>query len=524
MHLSKRSAIIVAASLSLAACGADVLVTAERSDLDESATTAVPFEPNPGSGSTIDPTDPTDPTASTDPSTPPPASTDPEPSTTPAPTTPRVIDASAINFGPAKPPQPYDDFLLATITDLDVWWSELYPEIYGEPWTPLQGDVYAAYPDRPDDLPGCGSPRTRYRDVQEFVAFYCGMGDFIVYDDGSDGLLADLADNFGAGTIGIVLAHEFGHAIQQRSGVLDRQLPTVTSEQQADCFAGAWAARAARGEGGLTFSDADVRSGLIAMLEVRDPVGIDQFTPGGHGSGFDRVGAFQVGFRAGPQRCSELISDPLPLMPNQFNDSTDFANEGNAPFGYGESELLGFLVPDLNLFWGVDAAITGFTPLTLVPVQTIADVECADLEPGFDNGVALCPSTDTVYLNEPVALDLYGQATFGDFSIGYLIGTAWAEDVQSALGSGLDGEARQLANDCLTGAWVRTVIPVDFRLPEPRDPDRTAVVSPGDLDEAVRTAILIGDLGADDDVLGSPFEKIDAFRRGVIGGLDACAV
>jgi len=48
-------------------------------------------------------------------------------------------------------------------------------------------------------------------------------------------------------------------------------------------------------------------------------------------------------------------------------------------------------------------------------------------------------------------------------------------------------------------------------------------VSPGDLDEAVRTAILIGDLGVDDNVLGSPFEKIDAFRDGVIGGLDACA-
>ncbi len=78
-------------------------------------------------------------------------------------------------------------------------------------------------------------------------------------------------------------------------------------------------------------------------------------------------------------------------------------------------------------------------------------------------------------------------------------------------------------NDCLTGAWVQSVIPVNFRLPEPRNVDRTSVVSPGDLDEAVRTAILIGDLGASDDVLGSPFEKIDAFRSGVIGGLDACA-
>ena len=32
------------------------------------------------------------------------------------------------------------------------------------------------------------------------------------------------------------------------------------------------------------------------MLEVRDPVGTDQFVEGGHGSAFDRVGAFQEGF------------------------------------------------------------------------------------------------------------------------------------------------------------------------------------------------------------------------------------
>ena len=186
--------------------------------------------------------------------------------------------------------------------------------------------------------------------------------------------------------------------------------------------------------------------------------------------------------------------------------------------------MLGFLDEDLNLYWGVDAAVAGFEPLTLVPVQGIDDVDCSDLEPGFDTGVALCPSTNIVYLNEPAALDLYRQSTFGDFSIGYLIGVTWAEDVQTALGSTLDGEQRALANDCLAGAWVQTVIPVNFRLPEPRDVGRTSVVSPGDLDEAIRTAILIGDLGANDNVIGSPFEKIDAFRSGVIGGLDACAV
>jgi predicted metalloprotease len=525
-------ALLVAASLVMAACSADVAVTATRSESNQSAPTP----------STSAPTDdpPTSAPGTSIPNTPVPD--DPDPTNTPGTnddddpvantpsTPPAVIDSDAIDFGSNKPDRDYDDFLLATLSDLNTWWLVTYPQLYGDEWIPLQGAVYAAYPDRPDDLPGCGEPRTSYQDVQEFVAFYCGLGDFIVYDDGETGLLAELADNFGAGTIAIVLAHEYGHAIQQRSGVLDRSLPTVTSEQQADCFAGAWAGRASRGEGGITFSDANVRAGLIAMLEVRDPVGIDPFTPGGHGSGFDRVGAFQTGFVQGPARCGDLIDDPLPLMPNQFNDRNDEVNNGNAPFGYDQgepgvrnAELFGFLVPDLNLFWGIDAAVPGWSDLNLVPVQRIGDATCDEPLSGFEAGAALCASTDTVYLNEPEALDLYNQEAFGDFSLGYLIGIAWAEAAQRTLGSTLQGEARELVNDCLAGAWVQTVIPVGDRLPEPRAEGRSAVVSPGDLDEAILTAIVIGDLGIDDNIIGSSFEKIDAFRSGVIGGLDACA-
>lgn len=538
-----------AAALLLSACGIDAVVTAERSDSRAApAPTSPPFQqtpadpatpddpiaepgtaaPDPTSPSTTTPAEPpSDPTGEPPTSDPgedpaaPPTSTQPETSIPAA--DPPVTDPDAINFGDDKPVRDYDAFLLATLTDLEAWWAQAYPAVYGEPFSPLAGDVYAAYPERTDPLPGCGEPTTSYRDVQQFVAFYCGAGDFIVYDDGSDGLLFGLADRFGAGTIGIVLAHEYGHAIQERSGVLRRNLPTVATEQQADCFAGAWAGRAARGEGSVEFTDADVRAGLIAMLEVRDPVGLNQLSAGGHGSGFDRVGAFQEGFQSGPSRCADLIDNPLPLMPNQFTSLEDQRNEGNAAFGYESSQLLGFLPEDLNLFWDLDAAVENFDPITLVPVQSPADVNCADLRRGIDQGAAYCPSSNTVFLNEPVVLDLYRQRVFGDFSIGYLIGVAWADAVQVALGSTLTGEPRELVNDCLAGAWVKTVIPVDFTLPEPRNAERQSSVSPGDLDEAVRTVILIGDLRADDDVIGTPFEKVDAFRDGVLGGLDACA-
>ncbi len=506
MQRARLLALATAGAVALSACAGSIDVTTERADpirsLGDDPTLTGPApddlalsDPQPG---------------------------DPGPAPTTAPTAPSGnIDREAINFGSNKPARAYDDFLLAVMTDLQRWWTETYPAIYGEPFTPLEGDVYAAHPDRPDDIPGCGSPRTTYLDVQQYVAFYCGVGDFLVYDDGDDGLLAELAREYGAATIGTVLAHEFAHAIQFRIGALDRELPTIITEQQADCFAGAWTGRAARGEAAtVRFSDGDVRAGLIAMTKVSDPVGVDQFIAGGHGSGFDRVGAFQVGFNEGPERCSQLLDAPLPLMPNQFTTS-DIGNNGDAAFGYGENDLVGFLPEDLNRYWDEELDIAGLEPLSIVVVSSAADATCDDLRGDLSLGTALCASTDEVYFNEPAALDLY--RSLGDFAVGYVLGAAWSEAVQSALGSDLVGEPRALANDCLTGGWVKTVTPIDFVLPQPRLATRDSVrISAGDLDEAIQTVLRIGDNSVDDDVIGNAFEKIDAFRTGVIEGTDAC--
>lgn len=504
MHRSTLLALATAGALALSACAGSVDVTTERADPIRASEVDVEVQiddPAPAAPAPDDPVD--DPAA-------------------PAPVPPSVeVDPAAINFGPNKPPRGYDDFLLAVMTDLELWWVQIYPEIYGEAFVPLEGDVYAAYPGRPDDIPGCGSPRTTYDDVQQYVAFYCGVGDFMVYDDGDDGLLAELARQYGAATIGTVLAHEFAHAIQLRNGGLDRALPTIITEQQADCFAGAWSGRAASGAAvTLQLSDGDVRAGLIAMTKVSDPVGVDQFVPGGHGSGFDRVGAFQVGFNDGPARCAELLDDPLPLMPNQLT-TVDVGTGGNAAFGYGENELVGFLPEDLNRYWDEELDIAGLDRLSLVVVGSVDDVRCDDLRGDLAQGTALCAATDEVYFNEPAARDLYD--TLGDFAVGYVLGTAWSEAVQEALGSGLAGEPRALLNDCLTGGWVKTVTPIDFALPQPRLESRDSVrISAGDLDEAIQTVLRLGDIGVDDNVIGNAFEKIDAFRTGVIEGTAAC--
>jgi hypothetical protein len=206
-------------------------------------------------------------------------------------------------------------------------------------------------------------------------------------------------------------------------------------------------------------------------------------------------------------------------MPNQFTPN-DVASGGNAAFGYGDGDLVGFLPEDLNRYWDEELDISGLDRIELVVLRSAGDTDCADLRGDLSLGAAWCASTNEVLFNEPAAFELYRG--LGDFSVGYALGIAWSEAVQDALGSELTGEPRALLNDCLTGGWVKTVTPVDFVLPQPRLATRSVRISAGDLDEAIQTVLVIGDPGIGDDVIGNAFEKIDAFRTGVIDGTDAC--
>lgn len=516
---TRRPALVaIAVATLLAACSSPAVQTlrATESDGDPATPPGAPTETTetPEAPGTTDATGPDEP-SSTEPTEP----GEPDPTVAPGSTVPGRAE-QLLNFGDEKKSRPYDEFLVAALNDVELWWAEQYPVIYGEPFEPLEGGIYAGYPERSDPLPGCGrDSETEYDELVFFAAFYCPDGDFIAYDDGEDGLLYELTTGFGSAVMGVVLAHEYGHAIQNRAGVLDKQPATILTEQQADCFSGAWLARAVRGEAvGVTASDDDIRAGLIALIEVRDPLGIDQSLPGSHGSGFDRVGAFQVGYEEGPARCAELIDNPLPLMPNVFV-RTPSSPEGNSPYGYdaAKGEIPGFVVVDLNEFWTnvLSGMEEPFQPLELVPFTDPEDVVCEEELRGDEQiGALLCLSRRVVYLEEPLARDRYER--MGDFAIGYMLGTAWSEAAQHTFDSPLEGEDRALINDCLTGAWTQTLVP------DPDVPSQATIIEPGDLDEAIQTALVAGDRTSTTDVLGSAFEKIDSFRTGVLGGVEAC--
>lgn len=495
----------------LTACGTDPGVATESAERL--------VTPTPTSTPTTDATPPPTTSDVDPPLTDPPSSSDPsDPPATGRPTTddPAVALGDRLDVGDAKPARDYDDFVRLALNDIERFWARNYPEIYGQPFEPLAGGVYAAYPERTTPIPGCETDApTPYEEIAQYSAFYCMDGDFMVYDDGEQGVLANLATEFGPSILGVVFAHEFGHAVQARAGVLDRNLPTIVSEQQADCFAGAWVAHVRDGGAeGITFTDEDVRSGLVAMITVRDPIGVDQLEPGGHGSAFDRVGAFQAGFTQGAAFCRDRVDDPLPLVPNTFREDVVSNPTGNSAF----EDVAEFIPADAQLYWdGALAAIGATMPtLTVVPVQSADDVTCEEPSGSFATGAVYCPATSEVFYDEVLARDLYGR--FGDFVVGYMVGGAFSEAAQSALASTLDGEARLLADDCLTGAWASTLLPDQD---DPND-ERSAFIEPGDLDEAIQAALVIGDDSAADDVVGSGFEKIASFREGVLDGLDAC--
>jgi predicted metalloprotease len=449
------------------------------------------------------------------------APADTTPDTTPG-TTPIPVKAGIVDFGADKPARSYDGFLTAALSDIESFWQTQFPLVYGGDFTPLAGHVYAAYPERKDPIPGCGTPETTYLDV-EGNAFYCVNGDFMVYDDSE--LMPQLVKQLGESAIAIVLAHEFGHAVQFRAN--EYKEPTILKEQQADCFAGAWAAHVSRGESdSIKFTDEDISGGLIAMIQVRDPVELGgQIDANSHGTGFDRVGAFQDGFLGGPERCKTFFTENrenqlinIPFDPSEPSGNLPLVDPNPDPTN-GPVDIVTLLPADLTRYWTATLAASKLTlkaPTVTLFSESASPPTCDGIDSSkFTKNIVYCTASNTIFVDQDFANTSDADPLLGDMSVGYLISQGYSENVQALLGSTLTGSARALLDDCLTGAWIKDDLP-----PTPKD--RQLSLSAGDLDEAIVTAIVRGDKTSDTNVNGTSFEKVDAFRSGVLSGMQAC--
>ncbi|HEY8093453.1 MAG TPA: hypothetical protein VID93_06700 [Acidimicrobiales bacterium] len=422
-----------------------------------------------------------------------------------------ITDSPVVRLAGPRAKQPYDAFLARVVTDIESFWETTYPTIAGgEPYLPLEGGVWPVWPEA-DTVPGCGSGRTSYREVED-NAFYCPEGDFIAFDD--IGLFPDLDTRFGRYTVATVLAHEWGHAIQTRRGY---SLPGVIAELQADCFSGAWMGHIRAGDTpDLRLDDPDLRRAVTGILEFRDAPGTSAEDDGAHGSAFDRLGSYQDGLEKGATSCDAYAVSPPVVIELPFNNATDYSTQGDLTL----QDLVTLVPQDLDRFWesAFQASGSSFSPLSGSvetyraggPYPRCAGLTTAD----FEQGVVYCPSPEFVAYEEGGA-NARLRDSIGDFSVGVLFADRWGQALQHRLGLSTDGEAASLQRDCLTGVWVEDLVPRPTR-------QQPFSISPGDLDEAVQTYLAFtedADASAD-----QALARIGAFRNGVFSGLSSCGL
>jgi predicted metalloprotease len=402
---------------------------------------------------------------------------------------------------------PVNKLAIESIADLQSFWADQFPKLYKEDYKPVKGGLYALTPDSKSG-PACASS---YADVAG-NAFYCKLDDSVAWD--STGLLPELQKKYGDFVIPIVLAHEFGHAVQQRSGYFDQNKLTVSSELQADCFAGGWS-KHAQSDGVFTANAADLDKALAGILDLRDSPGTNVQDPSAHGSGFDRVSAFQDGYDNGVEKCKDYKDGEPVVLELPFNDAADAASEGNAPY----DSIINGVPYDLEDYWSqVYPELTegkAWEPLKgEQPFDPNDPPKCGDQ---IAKGYALfyCVPDDYVgWDNKDVMPTIYAQG--GDYAVATLLATQWGLAAQSRLGGDLsDVKTSTLRGDCLAGAYTASVILFN------REQTSSYHISPGDLDEGIK-ALLLFRADGDVDRQGAGFDRTRAFREGVINGAQPC--
>jgi predicted metalloprotease len=212
----------------------------------------------------------------------------------------------------SKQPETMEEFLTAVTKDVDTYWTGVFKDNgLSEPRV-----TYAWIPAGQSAASACDGDGGTMGDS---AAAYCAADDTIyisekfatdIYNGALDQALPGSSQGYG-GTVGdfavaYIVAHEYGHQIQQELGLYDRyggQVPTSAFELQADCYAGTWANSAYEDN---RLEDGDVQEALDAALAVGD---FDASSPMHHGTPEQRAAAWNTGFESGDvETCSQYLA------------------------------------------------------------------------------------------------------------------------------------------------------------------------------------------------------------------------
>jgi predicted metalloprotease len=225
------------------------------------------------------------------------------------------------------------------------------------------------------------------------------------------------------------------------------------------------------------------------------------------------------------ERVDELLGDLEQAIPPAPTTLPEGRSQGNTAPGEIDAFMTGVL-RSVDSYWTRTLRANDL-PAPRIRYSWVAPgglISTGCGAPAGDDAAFYCPADDTIYVAQRFAADLYDgvsrdfpgeQAGYGnaagDFAVAYVIAHEYAHNVQQELGIFADYRGRQarpfeLQADCMSGTWANSVY-------------EQGLLEPGDLQEALDTALAIGDFEVGSEQHhGTPNERRDALLAGYEGG------